>query len=572
MESCRRVLIALFCLFCFTVVGQQDNKKLTDELLNIVIKTRDSKTDSARNINSKQLIKISKDNKREDLLIYGYHMQALSHNDLVKIKYCDSVIALTEFKTHPYYPMEVFLIKANYYFEKYDYPKALDSYINVLDYAKKSNNRDYLIKATYDIADIKRIIGEPQQALPLYRQVYDSSKKLEKAADSSNLIWSLIAIANIHGDLKNGDSASYYNRRAHKVAVENKYEFGVKYTAMSQGVALYHLSRYQEAIDSLEKYSPYFESKYDINNLTYSYHYCGLAYKKLGNIAKSIKYFQKVDSLFIVNQKAFALMREPYEELITYYRDKNNLELELKYVDQLIKLNNQLLNEEIYIRKNLSNKYDLPKLEEEKQSILKQINRNKNFYGLIIIGIVIILIVLIIFSVIQLRRKKQYRNKFNEILKVLNQKELSDSKIHEDIPELEVITELEKSKTKSLNISSNIIETILNQLGSFEEEYKFLNSDISLNSLAKEFNTNGNYLSKIINRYKGDSFTNYLSKLRIQYFIKSIKEDKSLRKFTIKALAAEVGFSNAESFSKAFYKYKGIKPSYFLRELNKIQK
>ncbi|MFT4805170.1 MAG: YesN/AraC family two-component response regulator [Psychroserpens sp.] len=573
MGGCRTgMLVFIFGLLPYFIVGQNDGKELTDELLELVLRTRDSKTDSTRNINSNQLIKIAKDENREDLLIYGYHMQAMSHNDILRIKYCDSVIELTESKIHPYYPMEVILIKANYYFNKHNYPKALDNYIKVLDYAKKSNNQDYLIKATYDIADIKRIIGEPKQALPLYRQVYDNAKKLEKEADSNRLIVSLIAIANIHGDLKNGDSASFYNRKAHKAAIESKYEFGIKYTAMSQGVALYHLGRYQEAIDSLEKHSPYFETRNDVSNLTYSYHYTGVSYKKLKDISKSIKYFQKVDSLFSANGKAFALMRKSYEELITYYKKKKNLEAVLKYVDQLIILNNQLLKDEVYIRKNLTNKYDLPKLEEEKQSILKQINNDKKFYSLIILGIGLFLILIIALLIIQFRRKKQYRKKFNEILETLNKKELNSSKKNQNNDKIKPFPVVKKNETKSINISSKIIETVLDHLENFEKKNEFLNSDLALNSLAKKFNTNSNYLSKIINSYKEDSFTNYLSKLRIEYFIEYITKDNKLRKYTVKALSSEMGFSNVESFSKAFYKYKGIKPSYFLRQLNKNKK
>ena len=37
----------------------------------------------------------------------------------------------------------------------------------------------------------------------------------------------------------------------------------------------------------------------------------------------------------------------------------------------------------------------------------------------------------------------------------------------------------------------------------------------------------------------------------------------------VQAIAKESGFNNTESFSKAFYKKTGIKPSYFIRELNK---
>ncbi|NVK53168.1 MAG: AraC family transcriptional regulator, partial [Flavobacteriaceae bacterium] len=45
--------------------------------------------------------------------------------------------------------------------------------------------------------------------------------------------------------------------------------------------------------------------------------------------------------------------------------------------------------------------------------------------------------------------------------------------------------------------------------------------------------------------------------------------DRQFRKYSVKAIAHEVGFNTAESFSKAFFKFAGIKPSYFIKELNK---
>ncbi len=36
------------------------------------------------------------------------------------------------------------------------------------------------------------------------------------------------------------------------------------------------------------------------------------------------------------------------------------------------------------------------------------------------------------------------------------------------------------------------------------------------------------------------------------------------------AIAEEAGFNTAESFSKAFFKKTGIKPSYFIKELTEL--
>ena len=81
-------------------------------------------------------------------------------------------------------------------------------------------------------------------------------------------------------------------------------------------------------------------------------------------------------------------------------------------------------------------------------------------------------------------------------------------------------------------------------------------------------NTNTKYLSKIINHHKNKSFINYVNDLRVEYSIEQLKESDVLKSYTIQGIAEEVGFNSAESYSSAFKKSTGIKPSYFLRELS----
>ena len=44
----------------------------------------------------------------------------------------------------------------------------------------------------------------------------------------------------------------------------------------------------------------------------------------------------------------------------------------------------------------------------------------------------------------------------------------------------------------------------------------------------------------------------------------------NFRKYTLQGISSEVGFNNVQSFGKAFYKCKGINPSYFVKELKKM--
>ena len=60
--------------------------------------------------------------------------------------------------------------------------------------------------------------------------------------------------------------------------------------------------------------------------------------------------------------------------------------------------------------------------------------------------------------------------------------------------------------------------------------------------------------------------------MRIESAVENLKNDSKLRKYTIQALAIEFGFNSAESFSTAFHKKTGIKPAYFIKELEESLK
>ena len=74
-------------------------------------------------------------------------------------------------------------------------------------------------------------------------------------------------------------------------------------------------------------------------------------------------------------------------------------------------------------------------------------------------------------------------------------------------------------------------------------------------------------MSYIINKVKGQTFKQYFTELRIKFLIKKLDEDKNYRKYTIKFLAEEIGYTNASAFARAFKKHKGITPSEYIKSL-----
>lgn len=120
---------------------------------------------------------------------------------------------------------------------------------------------------------------------------------------------------------------------------------------------------------------------------------------------------------------------------------------------------------------------------------------------------------------------------------------------------------------KEYNINAEIESKILEGLVQIEASKEYLHSDFNINSLANELCTNTSYLSAVINEKKGKSFKSYYTELRINYLIEQLKKDSNYKKYTIKALGEEIGYTNASAFTRAFKNHTGKTPSEFIKNL-----
>jgi len=137
---------------------------------------------------------------------------------------------------------------------------------------------------------------------------------------------------------------------------------------------------------------------------------------------------------------------------------------------------------------------------------------------------------------------------------------------------LKKVEELEHGQEKKVIIKKDVIfdekaRIILNKIADFEKKEYYLATACSLAFMAEKLETNTTYLSKVINTYKGKTFTAYITKLRMDKALIRLKNDKTLHSYTIKGIAEEFGYKRQETFSRAFKAYTGIYPSQYLKNL-----
>lgn len=502
-------------------------------------------------------LKKAKQEENAKMILAGYRMFSVTHTDENVLVYSDSIIALTKGNSTKHYPAIAFEKKGDFYYHKRAYKHALDNYVQFAQYARKHQQQEMVSNANYNIGVIKRRTGNYKEALALYHDNYTYIKQHRDSVTIRTYLNSITAIANVYNDMGIGDSASYFNKLGYKEAIRLKNERFQYHFALNQGISEYHKQRFKIAIDSIEKYIPHFENLNDYDKLSFAYYYIGETYWELGKKEKAMRYFKKVDTTFQKTNSLFPLLQKAYIRLDTYYKEQDDMEQQNHNLNRYITVDSVINSGDLYLSKVIYRDYEIPKLHAEKKIILSEKQQQQNRFKKIVIALVILVFLVLIGFSVQYKKRKTAQRRFQEVIK---SKKSNGTK------------NKPQETAKTLAIPSEIIEEIVSKLDVFEKENGFISNEITLNFLAKELNTNPNYLSKIVNHVKQCSFSNYINNLRVEYAIEQLKSNPTYIKYTIKAIASEVGFNNVQSFSKAFSNSKGINPSYFIRELKKATK
>ena len=107
----------------------------------------------------------------------------------------------------------------------------------------------------------------------------------------------------------------------------------------------------------------------------------------------------------------------------------------------------------------------------------------------------------------------------------------------------------------SLPFAAGTLESLM------EQQSLYLNADLTLQDLATMMHTNRTYLSQYLRDNVGQTFYDYINRLRIEK--KSIPMMREHPEYTLEYVARQSGFGSISTFRRAFQKFTGISPSQF---------
>ena len=104
-------------------------------------------------------------------------------------------------------------------------------------------------------------------------------------------------------------------------------------------------------------------------------------------------------------------------------------------------------------------------------------------------------------------------------------------------------------------------------LALFEEEKPYLNSDLSLRSLANHLEIHPNQLSWLLNESIGKNFNEFVNHYRVEAFKKNANDPNNSH-LSLIGLAYDSGFNSKTVFNTYFKKETGLTPKQFLKNQN----
>ena len=203
---------------------------------------------------------------------------------------------------------------------------------------------------------------------------------------------------------------------------------------------------------------------------------------------------------------------------------------------------------------NFLHNYDLNSIKAESNKIIA----SKNYFKISLFSILVVLTIVVFsfYYYYKLQKEKHYR-----FLKIIQK--LKESKAIKTTPL--PIDKIEIPSKQS--IDEELVEKLTAGLKKLEDKESFLDPNFKLAFVAKKLNTNTAYLSHYFNQVLQKTFSEYTQELRIQYVLQKLNDVPYFRKYTLQAIAEEVGYKDANTFVRVFKKQTGLSPNYYIEKL-----
>lgn len=443
-------------------------------------------------------------------------------NDIVQAVKFNTNIALINGQINNY---KTAIAKAKYS----DYLVEENKKLYTSDQYKLNKSNIYLSLGTYYEGSYKKDFEANKAHLDSATYYYNKTILYSKNI-ITNKIKAQNNLANVYYHEENFKEAEKNYQNVVTEAFENNFMYDYAIGLYNLGNFYYWDKKYNKALTYFKKYDSIHEIQpVDTNNFINSNYYQSKIYESLDDYENTLKHA----SIYLANFEAY----------------------EFKINDEAEKVNT--------LQNNLLLKKDILAIQKKYN---KKVVYKKIYFALL--GTVLLVLVLLLLR--NKRDKKKNNEKFSSIINnyknQLKQKEEQIKNVSQEMNELK--QEEVHSSNPTLNIDEEKEKEILESLKHIENKLIFLNKDFTLQFVAKKIKTNTTYLSFIVNKNFGKSFSEYANELKINYVVNEMITNARYRRYSTQAIAESVGYKNATSFTRSFSKKTGLSPVQFAKKLD----
>jgi AraC-like DNA-binding protein len=364
-------------------------------------------------------------------------------------------------------------------------------------------------------------------------------------------------------DLKKIDSAIYHTQKALHYSRDNSL---LKLRSLTSLGNIYFIKddykNSKKAYQSALTISLELNMLADYNTLLCNLGHLNYYYKKN---KEALIYFTKVDSLYQLGKEnlteEYILSNYYLAKIYSFLGKKEQAtKFSKKYLDNYEIMVSKEMKETLEVNNTLNNQV----LQKEMLDLNEEYKKEKIATVIIYISGLIFIISIILFF--RRKNKLKIEKVKNRAEKYLLEIDATKQKNQQLLDEIQNSKE-EKRSNASINLDIEKENEIVEMLLSLETKETFLNQDFTQQYVAKKIKTNTTYLSYVVNKRFGKTFSEYANDLKINYSINQMITNPTYRKYNTQAIAESVGFKSAISFRKSFNKKTGVSPTQFLKNI-----
>ena len=483
-------------------------------------------------------------------------------------------------------PMEQRMVSAHAYndcgisyFMLGNYPRAYNSFLS----AARLGNEDMEVMVNNNIASIYYYFDDKEKALDYLHKAFSGALKTE----NWNALYS--AGLNIMTERFNNDSWDKGRDIYHRLKNSNApvSHFTRYVDTMGEGMDLFENGKSSEAIRHFKDAATLSDSLLDASRYRISA-YASLihAFMKENNPDSAIHYVHKNIKIAEEQNQVEALMND-YMMLAGCYQAKGDREKELDYRLKHLQIRDSIFSIKEYGKiLYFQSACDIDDIERKLEASEYQRKMRETVMWLAS-GMLLIALISIFWIVKQNRRLKQTIASLYEKAKKAAatgiHKEVSaegpavtddddteyTAGIPEPLPDGESVKEADDETEDETGERTRLLDMgKARELKSKIEQFMtsdspWLSSDFSLQELSKAVGSNSKYVSYVLNRFIGKTFSEYINEFRVMEACRRFS-DEQYANMTIETVGKSVGFKSRSNFGPAFKKVTGLNPKDYL--------